>query len=137
MVLRLGLPSYRSVVRAERSSTHIHNHHEKHQLHCADCYRRHLPNHRSNPTHLFHQSSPQQSRSSEHRQRCRLLGRISFYEYAHDVHRNLCMKNAWIRSFIFPYTIFVCLYMEIICPNTVKYGTVFRRFSRCEHVFEI
>ena len=38
-----------------------------------------------------------------------------------------CMKNAWIRSCIlFPYTVFVCLYMEIIC--TVKYGTVFRCF---------
>ena len=38
------------------------------------------------------------------------------------------MKNAWIRSCIFPYIVFVCLYMEVICPNTVKYGTVFRRF---------
>ena len=42
-----------------------------------------------------------------------------------------CMKNTWIRSCVFPYTVFVCLYMEIVCPNTVKYGTVFRRFSRC------
>ena len=42
------------------------------------------------------------------------------------------MKNAWIRSCIFLYTVFVCLYIEIFCPNSVKYGTVFRRFSRCE-----
>ena len=45
---------------------------------------------------------------------------------------NHWMKNAWIRFCIFPYTVFVCLYMEIICPNTVKYETVFRRLSLCE-----
>ena len=46
-----------------------------------------------------------------------------------------CVKIAWIRSRIFPYTVFVCLwlYMEIVCPNTVKYRTVFRRFLRCVH----
>ena len=35
-------------------------------------------------------------------------------------------------SCIFPYTVFVCLYMEVICPKTVKYGTVFRRFLHCD-----
>ena len=41
-------------------------------------------------------------------------------------------KNAWIRSRIFPYTVIVCLYMEVICPNTEIYGIVFRRFSGSE-----
>ena len=40
-----------------------------------------------------------------------------------------CPKNAWIRSRIFLYMVFVWLYMEVICPNTVKYGIVFRRFA--------
>ena len=40
-------------------------------------------------------------------------------------------KNVWIQSRIFLYVVlFVCLYMEVICPITVKYGILFRRILR-------
>ena len=39
-----------------------------------------------------------------------------FYETSKSIHYP---KNA-IRSRIFLYMVFVCLYMEVICPNTVK-----------------
>ena len=34
------------------------------------------------------------------------------------------MKNAWIWSCILPYTVFVCLYMEIICPSIEGWTSV-------------
>ena len=34
------------------------------------------------------------------------------------------------------YTVFVCLYMGEICPNMVKYRTVFRRFVRCAPLYK-
>ena len=43
-------------------------------------------------------------------------------------HHHSLPEKRLIKILIFPYTVFVCLYMEVICPNTVKYGTVFRRF---------
>ena len=46
---------------------------------------------------------------------------------AHDVIKTLLHRRFNVLTF-FSYKDFVCLYMEIICPNTVKYGTVFRRF---------
>ena len=41
------------------------------------------------------------------------------------------------RSRIFLYMVFVCLYMEVICPNTVKYGIVFRRFLHSDYRYPL
>ena len=45
------------------------------------------------------------------------------------------VRNVWIQS-RFLYVVFVCLCMDIICPNTVKYGIVLGCFfAQCHLTF--
>ena len=65
--------------------------------------------------------------SGEIRERIQALIELCNIEEHNKIRYYFFTAKPRITCLIFPYTVSVCLYMEVIYPNTVKYGNVFKR----------